>query len=272
MIQQTKRPITVRDVFQMQLDVKNLLAESLLPQWLQIIATDSTMQREEYASFLSALKEWNFRMEKQSIAATIFEVWMQEVIRLLFQEELGPKLFQQFVDHPTLYIRLFYQVIRKGSSAWFHQEKFHDKKQLLVLGFQRALERLRKTAGEDIANWQWGRVHQLHLQHVLGQVKVFHPIFSRGSFPVPGSIVTVNVATYLWKKPFEVRVGPSMRFVVDFASPSFYYAHFPGGNSGNPFSPFYDNQIHFWLRGEYFRIPFRRTFSPQFEFNYVPTK
>jgi penicillin amidase len=109
---------------------------------------------------------------------------------------------------------------------------------------------LENNCGEDLEDWQWGELHRLKLQHTLGQVALTDILFNRGPFSAAGSGCTVNVASYRYDKPFEIFIGPSLRFIVDWGSPEGYWSILPGGNSGHFLSEFYDNQINLWRNGK----------------------
>jgi penicillin amidase len=47
--------------------------------------------------------------------------------------------------------------------------------------------------------------------------------------------------------------GPSWKMVVDFGD-SKAYCVYPGGESGNPGSKFYDNMIDTWAKGQYYTV------------------
>jgi penicillin amidase len=104
---------------------------------------------------------------------------------------------------------------------------------------------LRAHHGPDASGWRWGDVRPLTLEHPLGQVKALAPVFSRGPFPLAGDGNTVLQAA--GSSPMVV---PSLRAVIavgDWESARFVL---PGGQSGNPFSPHYDDQLPLWQGGE----------------------
>ena len=59
------------------------------------------------------------------------------------------------------------------------------------------------------------------------------------------------------------RPGPSWRMVVELADTVNAYCIFPGGQSENPGSPFYDNMIEKWENGLYYKAQFMPAFDPQ---------
>ena len=48
--------------------------------------------------------------------------------------------------------------------------------------------------------------------------------------------------------------GPSWRMIVQLSTPVEAYGVYPGGQSGNPGSRFYDNFVDMWASGKYYRL------------------
>jgi len=55
---------------------------------------------------------------------------------------------------------------------------------------------------------------------------------------------------------FEKTHGPSWRMIVELTDDVNAYGVYPGGQSGNPGSMYYDNFINTWAKGKYFKIQF----------------
>ena len=70
--------------------------------------------------------------------------------------------------------------------------------------------------------------------------------FSRLHLPIGGGTNTINAA--------NEQHGPSWRMVVSLTPQTEAYAVYPGGQSGNPGSKFYDNFIDTWAQGKYYTI------------------
>jgi penicillin amidase len=54
----------------------------------------------------------------------------------------------------------------------------------------------------------------------------------------------------------EVTGGASWRIVVDFAHPEYSFGVYPGGQSEDPGSPHYDDQVKPWVEGRYLPLAF----------------
>jgi penicillin amidase len=74
------------------------------------------------------------------------------------------------------------------------------------------------------------------------------PAFSRFDLPIGGdrSIVNATSETH----------GPSWRMIVEMSSPPKAFGIYPGGQSGNPGSHYYDNFIDDWAVGKYHQLNF----------------
>jgi penicillin amidase len=55
--------------------------------------------------------------------------------------------------------------------------------------------------------------------------------------------------------------GPSWRMVVELGKTPKGHGVFPGGQSGNPGSKFYDNMIDTWANGELYDLFFMQSFD-----------
>jgi penicillin amidase len=104
---------------------------------------------------------------------------------------------------------------------------------------------LRRRFGPDAAMPGWGHVRPLTLEHPLGRVKALAPIFNRGPFPWGGDGNTVSQAG--GTSPMVIASLRAVIPVGDWQDARFVL---PGGQSGNPFSPHYDDMLGLWQRGE----------------------
>ena len=67
--------------------------------------------------------------------------------------------------------------------------------------------------------------------------------------PVSGSKWSPNA--------MKVKYGPSWRYIIDLKADSIEaIGVYPGGQSGNPGSQYYDNYINDWKEGNYFDLNF----------------
>lgn len=240
------------DFQQIQYDTKNLLAPEILPIVLaEVKALPSLSEREEKVVLL--LENWDYDMHPSRIAPTVYEALQYFLIRNIFEDEMGEKLFRLFTNMPNFYMRIFHRIFVDEASPWFDDistSTLENRREIIIRSFRQGLTYLKNNASEDLEDWNWGRIHRLKLKHSLGQVALTDIIFNRGPYPVPGNGTTVNVGTYKYSEPFDMIAGASLRIVVDWGERGLYRSILPGGNSGNFLSDFYDNQIPLWLSGK----------------------
>jgi penicillin amidase len=234
-----------------QCDNKNLLAEEIWPIILSEL--DSVPLPNEYSEKVrDILQNWNFSMDRENIAASIFETFQHFLMINIFKDEMGNDIYKLWTDLPTFYLRIFLQVFKNEGSAWFdniNTAELETRSLIFRYSIIESLHWLEDKCGPDLENWRWGRLHQLKLQHSLGQLALTDILFNRGPFSAAGSGCTVNVGIYRHDRLFEMFVGPSLRFLVDWGSPDQYWSILPGGNSGHFLSEYYDNQISTWRNG-----------------------
>ena len=114
------------------------------------------------------------------------------------------------------------------------------------------------------ADWRWGTLHQLRLEHpILGGDSIPAPV-RRLMNPTPigvaGGSSIVNATSWnAGTGSFEVTAGPSMRMVVDMGEIDKSTWVTVTGTSGHPGSRHYTDQLRAWVDGETFPFPFSKS-------------
>ena len=225
----------------LQNDVKNCRAERMVPHILRHLQG----ARDEAVIMLHrALSDWDSRYTLTSVAPTLFEafmaLWQCEVVGLHLPERLLDLTHQQTGLAASLLEDDNIRYFPDGTAAH------------VVAVAERAVASLRKRLGNDEAGWQWGRIHQAHWHHPLGDTA-----FDIGPSEVDGGSHTLrNTGGEL--PPHAASSGAEYRIVVDFTAPDSFLAVQNIGNSGVPGSPHYRDQFEPWLRGEYHTVHLRR--------------
>ena len=110
--------------------------------------------------------------------------------------------------------------------------------------------------GDDLAQWRYGDLHTLTLEHPLSSVPAIGALFSRGPFAVAGSSTTVDAMGGGWRDgELRVSYGPSMRWVTDLADPDATTAVLPAGQAGHPGDDHYDDQLPLYRAGQEHPFP-----------------
>mgnify|MGYP001822345070 FL=1 len=119
--------------------------------------------------------------------------------------------------------------------------------------FDAAVASIRSDFGGYQGEWGWKDVHSLEFNHPFGRVESLRSYFNVGPFPVNGTREVINNLSFPYDSTgfYKVNVGPSTRRVIDFSDIEASMSILPTGQSGNPFSPHYDDQVQLYLEGKF---------------------
>lgn len=230
----------------LQNDVKGCRAERLCPPLLRALAGSKDPDVHLLRDTLAA---WDYRYTLESPAPAIFgtfmHLWQERVAAARFPARLVALVKGQ--SGPAA------QLLERDDLPWFGD----DKQAVLQAVAGAAVTLARSRFGPDLDHWRWGKVHQAHWQHPLSTTATA-AVFDVGPAPVSGGADTVR-NTGVGSPPFAAASGSEYRLVVDFAEPERFWAVQNAGNSGQPGSPHYADQLAPWLGGEYHAIELQRT-------------
>lgn len=198
------------------------------------------------------LEGWDGTMAPDSVAATVSEVAMWQLIRTTVEPVVGAAAadaYTRLAGYPYMYLQTILD--DPGSPRWGG-----DHTGVLRRALRAAIDDLTATAGDDLTGWAWGAVHTMTFSHPLGSIGPLAPIFNRGPYEAGGNWNTVNSGAYLPEEAYRMSLGPAYRIIVDVGAWEATRSIIPTGQSGQPFSPHYDDQIEPWLAVEYHSLPF----------------
>ncbi|HMQ48882.1 MAG TPA: penicillin acylase family protein [Saprospiraceae bacterium] len=224
---------TVEDMMALQNDSYSLKAEDALPLLLGIL--DASVAEHKGHPAVQNLRTWDKRFEGWSTAPVLFEQWYKEAYRLTFDEILENEIN---LLHPEDW-RFIDMLAQTPSDELFDIKTTEQKEQaadVVLLALDTVLKQLDTSQ-------TWSELQQFSVQH-LARI----PGLSHLHLPLNGYGEAPNA-----NKPGH---GPSWRMIVAFGEKNTAYGIYPGGQSGHPGSPFYDNMIDKWAAGEYDPLQF----------------
>lgn len=227
---------TIDSLRLLQLDNKSVLADDILDSLLQVMNSDKDYNNDERKA-LDLLGKWNHCYELKSLEASIFEQWYKKIEKGLWGKWFNEQSTKMRFPSRDRTVKL---LLDEPNSTWYGEQKttvVHPRTSLIKNAFREAIHDLKAQYGALGKNWEWGAVNERRILHLasingLGSVK----------FPVNGSGRTINA--------IKEKSGPSWRMVVALGDMPKAYGVLPGGSSGNPGSPYYDNQLKDWLKGD----------------------
>lgn len=211
--------------------------------WLADVAETSGRR-----AIASELREWDGVMRADSDMAGLFQLWWHYLARAVFERRGDP-------------VAADWRELRPLLDNWMHS----DPQAAFPQGVDRDRAALR--ALEDalkIGIHPLGGLQTLTVRHALARNSLLDAWLglSRGPVPRGGDAGSLNVS-YVGFDPrsgsLRVRGGASMRFVMDWSDPDAFTLGLTFGQSGNPFSPHFDDFFEDFLSGDSWTAPWLRS-------------
>ncbi|KPK64755.1 hypothetical protein AMJ83_00770 [candidate division WOR_3 bacterium SM23_42] len=231
--------IRIEDMVTLQNDVLDVSARKVLPSLLANLDKERLMLQERRS--YEELEAWNYESGANLIAPTIFAYWWDELLHMIWADEIEKTYGDLTPPRTDLTIEL---ILDEPDSEHFDVKGTPGRehlKDLVIKSFHSASSRLYEDLGSYGDDWQWGRARPIDIGH-LGQI----PGLGRMGLSKAGSEHTVNYK--------DTSFGPSWRMVIALGKTTTGWGIYPGGQSGNPGSKYYDNFIDDWLIGEIYEL------------------
>lgn len=248
----------IRDAQFMQMDATAPLARQINAVALRVLESKKRFLSPDDRAVLAIMKKWDGMMSPRASEPAFFAVFFDELLRHTFADELGERLYRQYMLTSSLPTRKIAELFNDSTSSWFDNvstPEREDRNEIIFRSFVAAQRRLKNLYGvAAFSERQFGQIHQLTLYHQFSDNPYIRPFVTQGPMPSGGSNVTINCGEWRFNQPFNQVVGASMRFLADMED-SVAYSIVPGGASGEPLSAHYSDQIQLWLNGGYATMP-----------------
>lgn len=218
----------------------SILAEEALPLMLRYL--DQTHLSAIEMGMIQLLENWKFTFNVDEVAPILFDEWWNSLDSTLWDEfyHAGDTLA---VLHPEKWETV--TLLRSDPMNTFWDIETTPEResptQTVTIAFQQAIGKLREHLGE--VDYDWGKHHPVQINH-LARIPAFSaPPLRAGGYPE-----ALNAT--------RSGNGPSWRMVVEMGPEVKAYGVYPGGQSGNPGSFYYDNFLQTWAEGLYYPLFF----------------
>lgn len=232
--------ITPKDMQNLQLDNFSLHAQKVLPKLLEELSTD-TLSEADKKSF-RLLSDWNYENKGNEIAPSLFKYWWDALYDAIWEDEY--KSIDAQLSWPAR-DQTAWLILNNSTLKWYddistgQEETLND---LINHSLYDALANLETDFGAFGDNWKWGNVNSTTISH-LGRIPGLETtIFTDGGAESINAIRGSH--------------GPSWRMVIELGPEIKGYGIYPGGQSGNPGSRYYDNMVDDWNAGELYPLWF----------------
>lgn len=235
----TMNSITPKDMMELQNNYYNITAENIAPTLLKYVNEIELGENEK--KYLDYIKRWNFMANADSKGQTVYNVWWKNLQQFIWDDEL--KKSKNNVAYPTSETTM--ELLIKDTALIFIDDINTPQKETII----QAVTTSFKTAATMLAKYEvnggleWSKINKGSVYHLL---KINMPGFSRPNLNVGGNDDIINA--------IHDSHGPSWRMIVSLTQKTEAYGVYPGGQSGNPGSKYYDDYVNNWAEGKYFPL------------------
>jgi penicillin amidase len=245
------RRFTVADMVQLQNNDLSIPARSLVPLLRNLEMRDPVAKQAA-----ERLLHWNDVLDKDSIAAGIYEKWQRRLVANV-RELAIPKAAQPFfaTTVPPMSRIISWMYAPDGR---FGADPIEGRNALLVKSLEEALAELTKRFGPDMEKWKLGAYHYARIYSPMANaVKPdLEEQFDVGNLPRGGDGFTITATN----GPGDNQVaGGSFKIVVDTENWDNSVGLNSPGQSGDIHDRHYRDLYELWARGEYFPIFYSRS-------------
>jgi penicillin amidase len=252
-----KTNLTPQDYETIQADVYNEAAATLAPR---LIAAGQAGGGDA-ARAAALLQGWDFRMTRDSAAASMFEVTAGMLARETIEPVLGKKLYgvyQSNMSASDIYTVLI-NLTAMPTPPFFGAHSIADstaaRDKAIAKAMSDAYAQLQARFGPDTSTWHWGTLHTATFAHPLASVTPLNLIFGVAPVQRPGDSVTVSVGgdgDFSADPPvYAQHTVSSMREIIDLSQLDNSFWVTTTGESGEPFSTHYQDLVHLWDSNTY---------------------
>ncbi len=225
-------------------------------QEMREVVLDAPILNDTVRRAQEMLREWEGVASPDSVAATVYEFFVAEMAHRIVAAKapnsaewaLG-RGFTDLSPESIVFARWTGRLVRllnERPSGWFAQGWESEIADALEATYRALSQRY----GDDESGWAWGVVRPLTFKHPVGERKPMDRVFNLGPFPWGGDANTVSQAAVSFRDPAaNSHFVASMRMAVEVGNWDANRFVLPGGQSGNPMSPHYDDQLERYRTG-----------------------
>ncbi len=234
--------ITPQDMMKLQNNYFNTTAEDLRPVILAYLQENKLNAKE--IEYLQIFKNWDLMATPDSKGQTVFKECLLNLSEAIWDDELSA--IKPKPGRPNEQTLL--ELLKKDTSSRFidnvktsNKETIYD---IVTTAFKNASKALATKEAEG--KLVWVKYNNPSVYHLIKDLKPF----AREGLNVGGDGNIINA--------IKGSHGPSWRMIVQMTALTEAYGVYPGGQSGNPGSKYYDNFINSWVEGKYNKLWFMR--------------
>lgn len=230
--------ITPQHMMALQNDNYSVFAAAARPVLLKYVKDDELHAGAK--KYLQMVRNWDLYANANSTGMTVFQTWFDSLENLVWKDEWTK--YSLTVPAPPEQ-NLLEWIIKDSAFKYIDNTNTSQTETIYDLVTQALIKaspalKIRELEGK----LEWAKYKDPTIYHLLKEAVM---PFAR-KIPVGGWSNIINATTHSH--------GPSWRMIVHLTATTEAYGVYPGGQSGNPGSKFYDNFVDTWAAGKYFSL------------------
>jgi len=231
--------ISIADMKDLQNNNYNVFAEMAIPILLNNV--DRSKLNATESKYADIVASWNLTNGIKEKGPTCFTIWWDSLSSAILNDDLLRNEIP--IIKPEKFVLL--EALRKDSNFVFIDNLGTDVLETLRDQVTSALQKASTTLVELEKNkkLEWSIYKNTTVYHLLKNNTM---PFAREALEIGGGSGIVNATMH--------DHGPSWKMIIEMESPIKAVGVYPGGQSGNPGSMYYDSFIDTWSKGEYYTL------------------
>ena len=238
---------TVDSMKSIQLDNHSPRSYDMLQAMLPLVDIESLSEKER--QIYRSLESWDASYKRNTALPSMFDIWRDTVYNFTWDELERERLEGLSLLYPS-YWRTTSLMIEDPESIFFDNLATSEREtagDVITHCFKAMCEELGSMEEEAL---EWSTFKGFAIMHISRQAA-----FSRMDVITDGTRHTPNAT--------DGNHGPTFRMIVSLEDQPRAWGIYPGGQSGNPGSPFFDNLVDDWASGNYRELNFWKDAEPE---------
>ena len=231
---QAKQKLSVEDFRAIQSDTYSYASENFVRAAVEIArGTPPATGDEKWRDAVRMVEKWDRHVDTDSHEALLAILMRDAFRRRVIEAGLGADMAKAY-GYNSFTGTFTDRMLVERPPAWLPKE-FKNYGELLRACYEDARSLMTKDIGADETEWTWGREQTFNFRHPLAGVPFIGQPFLIAPLPQNGSISSINVGQSV-----------SMRFIADTSDWDNTRHGITLGESGDPNSPHWKDQLADW--------------------------